>query len=137
MLSNLASAAPLRCNNKLVQKGDGQYKFLKLCGEPDFVKRSILYRSNSISAKHYHSHDPQSVHYMSHDKKHQSRQHGSTRGNKSYDRYSVEYSHTEEQQIEIENWTYNFGSSRLLQEVRFVDGVAVKISNRGYGFSRY
>jgi hypothetical protein len=33
-----------------------------------------------------------------------------------------------------EVWTYNFGPSRLMQRIRFENGVVVKIESLGYGF---
>jgi Protein of unknown function (DUF2845) len=35
--------------------------------------------------------------------------------------------------IPVEVWTYNFGPSRLMQRVRFENGVVVKIESLGYG----
>ena len=37
-------------------------------------------------------------------------------------------------EIPIEVWTYNFGPSRLMQRIRFENGVVVKIESLGYGF---
>jgi hypothetical protein len=34
----------------------------------------------------------------------------------------------------VEVWTYNFGPSRLMQRIRFENGVVVKIESLGYGF---
>jgi hypothetical protein len=34
----------------------------------------------------------------------------------------------------VEVWTYNFGPSRLMQRIRFANGVIVKIESLGYGF---
>ena len=37
-------------------------------------------------------------------------------------------------EIPVEVWTYNFGASRLMQRVRFENGVVVRIESLGYGF---
>ena len=37
-------------------------------------------------------------------------------------------------EIPVEIWTYNFGPSRLMQRIRFENGVVVKIESLGYGF---
>jgi hypothetical protein len=34
----------------------------------------------------------------------------------------------------VEVWTYNFGPTRLMQRIRFANGVVVKIESLGYGF---
>ena len=34
----------------------------------------------------------------------------------------------------VEVWTYNFGPTRLMQRIRFENGVVVKIESLGYGF---
>lgn len=134
-------AQAIRCNNKVVGKGDNQYRFQKLCGRPDFVQRQVVYVTDSITAKQYgnmryHSHEedqnqatgidiqPINVPNVGHG-------HLVSNTRRSHD--VVEVSHEHERQVIIETWTYDFGSNRLVQEVRFVDGVAVSIRNRGYG----
>lgn len=37
-------------------------------------------------------------------------------------------------EIPVEVWTYNFGPSRLMQRIRFENGVVVRIESLGYGF---
>ena len=37
-------------------------------------------------------------------------------------------------EIQVELWTYNFGPNKLMQRVRFEDGVVVHIESLGYGF---
>ena len=34
----------------------------------------------------------------------------------------------------VEVWTYNFGPSRLMQRIRFENGIVVKIESLDYGF---
>jgi Protein of unknown function (DUF2845) len=36
--------------------------------------------------------------------------------------------------IPVEVWTYNFGPDRLMQRIRFENGVVVRIETLGYGF---
>jgi hypothetical protein len=40
-----------------------------------------------------------------------------------------------EQAVEavVETWTYNFGPNKLMQRLRFVDGVLEDIESLGYG----
>ncbi len=37
-------------------------------------------------------------------------------------------------EIQVELWIYNFGPDRLMQRIRFEDGVVVSIQSMGYGF---
>lgn len=38
-------------------------------------------------------------------------------------------------EIPVEIWTFNFGPSKLMREVRFVDGRIEEISTLGYGYT--
>ena len=38
--------------------------------------------------------------------------------------------------VPVETWVYNFGTQRLMQELRFVDGVLEEIATLGYGFNQ-
>lgn len=138
-LTYASAADAMRCKNKVVERGDNQYRFLKLCGEPAFVQKKVVYVSDSVSLRHgergrYHTHDnldsTEGYSTTRHNQKRHYRQ-----ANKGYS--EVEVRHEHERTIEIEIWTYDFGSNRLVQEVKFVDGVAKSIRNRGYGTSSY
>ncbi len=37
-------------------------------------------------------------------------------------------------EIPVEVWTYNFGPNRLMERIRFENGVVVRIESLGYGF---
>jgi hypothetical protein len=37
-------------------------------------------------------------------------------------------------EVPIEVWTYNFGPSKLLRRIRFVDGLVDEIETGGYGY---
>jgi Protein of unknown function (DUF2845) len=37
-------------------------------------------------------------------------------------------------EIQVEVWTYNFGPNKLMQRIRFEDGLVVQIQSLGYGF---
>jgi hypothetical protein len=37
-------------------------------------------------------------------------------------------------EVQIEVWTYNFGPQRLMQRIRFEDGIVVRIESLGYGY---
>jgi len=36
--------------------------------------------------------------------------------------------------VEVEVWTYNFGPNKLMQRIRFENGVVARIDSVGYGF---
>ena len=37
-------------------------------------------------------------------------------------------------EIPVEVWTYNFGPNRLMERIRFENGVVVRMESLGYGF---
>jgi hypothetical protein len=37
-------------------------------------------------------------------------------------------------EVQIEVWTYNFGSNKLMQRIRFEDGIVARIESLGYGY---
>jgi hypothetical protein len=39
-------------------------------------------------------------------------------------------------EVPVESWVYNFGPNKLMQRIRFEDGVVVEIETLGYGYNR-
>src|SRR3954470_23789588 len=39
-------------------------------------------------------------------------------------------------EIPVESWVYNFGPNKLMQRLRFEDGVVVQIETLGYGYNK-
>jgi hypothetical protein len=39
-------------------------------------------------------------------------------------------------EIPVESWVYNFGPNKLMQRIRFEDGVVVQIETLGYGYNK-
>lgn len=37
-------------------------------------------------------------------------------------------------EVQVEVWIYNFGPNRLMQRIRFEDGLVVRIESLGYGY---
>jgi hypothetical protein len=37
-------------------------------------------------------------------------------------------------ELQIELWTYNFGPRKLMQRIRFEDGIVVRVESLGYGY---
>ena len=40
----------------------------------------------------------------------------------------------EEEVVDVENWTYNFGPSKFMRRVRFVDGIVDDVETLDYGY---
>jgi hypothetical protein len=39
------------------------------------------------------------------------------------------------EEVTVEDWTYNFGPSRLMRKVRVIDGIVDDVEQLGYGYS--
>jgi hypothetical protein len=39
-------------------------------------------------------------------------------------------------EIPVESWVYNFGPNKLMQRIRFEDGIVVDIESLGYGYNK-
>jgi hypothetical protein len=61
---------------------------------------------------------------------------GVVRGPRYYDRWGYDYSWVGPswEELPVEIWTYNFGSSKLLRKLRFVGEELVNIETGGYGY---
>jgi hypothetical protein len=99
----------LRCGTKLVSEGDTKAEVIYKCGEPGQVEswdEERIMRDHRVSA------------YQ--------------------DRYSGYLFYREpflvKEHVRIEEWTYNFGSSRLLRYLRFENGILKFIATGGYGY---
>ena len=104
-------ALAFRCGAKLVSKGDHYSKVLKYCGEPIGVQERVIYREG-LTRPRVRIEGPNGLRVE--------------REVLNYDRSYVE--------IQIEEWTYNFGPRRLMQLVRFENGFVADIDQLGYGF---
>lgn len=112
LLAASPAALAFRCGNMLVSEGDPADKIRHYCGEPVSIQRRVIYRSG-ITRPPYR-YDVNGVPRALDDEV------------VAFDRSYVE--------VLVEEWTYNFGPRRLLQVVRFEDGVVVEISSNGYGY---
>ncbi len=61
---------------------------------------------------------------------------GVVRGPRYFDRWGYDYSWVGPswEELPVEIWTYNFGSSKLLRKLRFVGEELVEIETGGYGY---
>ena len=108
MCSSVARADSLRCESHLVSLGDTKEEVEGICGSPTFVDSSQEERV----IKTYYS------------KKH--------RDGELKDEY--EFLGERSSIVNLEEWTYNFGSSRFIQTLKFKDNKLVSIKAGDYGF---
>lgn len=105
MVCQSSEASSLRCNSRLVKEGDSAFKFRQVCGEPDDVQSTVVYRKRGIGSLI-----------------------------KTGKRTKVLLSDEETIAVTLEKWTYNFGSNRFMRLVTFENGKAVSIERLGRGF---
>lgn len=108
-------ASAFRCGSKLVREGDPQARVRSVCGDPVATTRSVIYRSGIPVAR-----DAIAV------------SDGETRMAITRDELLLHQRSLVE--VQVEEWTYNFGPHRLLRVVRFEDGVVVGTRHVGYGW---
>lgn len=104
-------ALAFRCGSKVVSEGDHYSKILKFCGEPIGVQQRVIYRSGPTRPRIL-TEGPNGLTIE--------------REVLQYDRSYVE--------VQVEEWTYNFGPRRLMQLVRFEDGFVTEVEQLGYGY---
>jgi hypothetical protein len=114
LLAGLLLAGPaqaFRCGTRLVSQGDPAAKVRRFCGEPDDIQQRVVYRSGPTRPPTIVGQVPPSP-----DREELA----------AYDRSLVE--------VVVQEWTYNFGPRRLMQRVRFENGLVVAIETIGYGY---
>lgn len=102
----------LRCGSDLVSVGDYKFEIRAKCGEPVDVEQWTEYRV----VPGPFSTDPPPV----------------LRGSPSY-RYPPVYEKAYIP-VHIEQWIYNFGPHRLMQQLLFENGRLIDIRSLGYGY---
>ncbi|MFX0202450.1 MAG: DUF2845 domain-containing protein [Candidatus Hodarchaeota archaeon] len=103
------SLAELRCGTRLVHKGDTKAEVIHKCGEPDYVES---WEEERIKRDFYTGVFLERVW--------------------EYDRYREPF--LVKELVKIEEWTYNFGSTRFIRYLRFENGILKDISIGGYGY---
>ncbi len=108
LASNAARAEGLRCGDHLASVGSSLYEVAATCGDPDatehFIETRIIERRVLV---------PCWVH-------------GEAR--------TCERIVPETIEIQVDRWTYDFGSNRFIEFARFEQGTLVHVSNNGtYG----
>ena len=104
-----AMAGSLQCGEPLIGEGTNQAEVTARCGQPYQVNRQTLYSEGAAALPG-----------------------GPLAGNGlPVLPAPVGRSGSE---TPVETWIYNFGPNRLMQSIRFDNGVVVKIESLGYGF---
>ena len=107
-------ADTMRCERKVISRGDHLGEVLAICGEPIVSTRKTIYRSGIpvrrfgvLSLSHGYYSDITSDELLQHN------------------RSVVE--------VPVEVWTYNFGPRSFMREVTFTDSRVTRIKTLGYG----
>lgn len=116
-----AAAGSLRCDNRLVQKGDTQGEVIAKCGEPSEVLDRPVPRP-VIQRQAYH--EPRLRLTRDH--------YGRTR---VWHDYGARRVVVHEHAPLVSFWTYNFGPNRLMHRLRFEDGLVTEIRTLGRGYA--
>lgn len=104
-------ALALRCGNNLVSEGDPKIEVLKHCGEPVSVERRRVVRAGI--PRRDTSADPDEL---------------------RFDRRELLLNTRSYVEVNIEEWTYNFGPQKLMRVVIFENGLVAEIRQLGHGF---
>ena len=104
-----ATAESLRCGEALIREGATQAEVTARCGQPSQINRQTLYSEGAAALPG-----------------------GPPRpGGLPILPGAVGRSGSE---AAVETWIYNFGPSRLMQSIRFENGLVVKIESLGHGY---
>jgi hypothetical protein len=99
-----------RCGNKLVSLKDSRDEVINMCGEPTSVESWVEERIKRDYGN-YQNHDPR------------------TDNDESYREPLIV-----KIQVNIELWTYNLGSTRLIHNLKFENGIVQEITTDGKGY---
>jgi hypothetical protein len=119
VLISASSADAFRCGSRVISEGAYKAEVLYKCGEPQFVEEYLLYQTVVVDL---HSHR-RTIH------SHRIPIYG------AQEVYDIPAGHTLlASPIRVEDWTYNFGRTRLMQRLRFIHGHLKEIESVGYGY---
>lgn len=107
-------ALAFRCHSHLVKDGDPQVRVLQLCGEPASSKRHVVYRSGITAPFVNWEARP---------------------GNRPGIGDELLLAERSLIEVVVEEWIYNFGPHRLMQRVRFENGIVTDTDYLDYGYS--
>lgn len=104
-----ASAQSLRCGEAVIAEGTAQAEVAARCGQPSQINRQTLYSEGAAALP------------------------GGAVPGKGLPVVPGIVTRSGNETA-VETWVYNFGPDRLMQSIRFENGVVVKIESLGYGF---
>lgn len=104
-----AGAQSLRCGKALIGEGTTQAEVATRCGQPSQINRQTLYSEGAAALPG----GPPTATGLP---------------------VLPGVAARSGSEAAVETWIYNFGPSRLMQSIRFENGVVVKIESLGYGF---
>jgi Protein of unknown function (DUF2845) len=107
-------AFAFRCQSHLIKDGDPQVRVLQFCGEPASTQRHVIYRAGIPLPT------------FNRDMR--------LRGSSDYRNQSL-FAERSVIEIVVEEWIYNLGPHRLMQRVRFEDGIVSDVDYLDYGYS--
>ncbi len=105
-----AIASALRCGSSLVLKGDRKIEVVKVCGEPEFIETWEEETVTHITGEHDEIREDLII--------------------------GRETNIGKSNLVRLEEWTYNFGSTRFIQYLTFVNGRLKKIEDGPKGSDR-
>ena len=104
------SFAGLRCGTELVHEGDGKAEVIHKCGEPSFVES---WGEERIQRDFYY---------------------GPIFSPRTREYHWYREPLLVKELVRIEEWTYNFGSTRFIRFLRFENGILTEMAVGDYGF---
>lgn len=105
MSSSVAPAYALRCGTSLVLEGQSKYEVLQRCGQPSYTDAHMEYRRALPNAFPSAPVDSEN--------------------------FGAGFPAVRE--VRVEEWVYDFGSTRFMQSLIFENGRLMRIRNLGYG----
>ncbi len=101
------TAEAFYCGNFLIQEGDNKEQVLEKCGQPGSYQSRVEYRSTVVS--------------------------GPVLDGVGIIIYQPHLGFVRQEQINVDEWTYNFGRQRFIQFLHFENGRLIYINDSGYG----
>ncbi|MDP3009674.1 MAG: DUF2845 domain-containing protein [Methylococcales bacterium] len=108
-------ALALRCGAYVINEGMDKSEVYHKCGSPTSVESHIEKRSSGHLIQNQQYYGNQKRAYPD-------------------SRFTYEQNNSTQIDVIIEEWTYNFGSSRIQQSLRFENGKLMGIRNLGRGY---
>ena len=127
LLFGVAEAAfALRCGHRLVSEGDYIEEVRYKCGDPIAIDTYTIYREKRIS-------HPEHARLITGHTRIIKQKHSNLDKHKNV----IEIERSEQIEVIVEEWVYNFGPRRLMRRLRFENGILRDIDTLRDGFIPY